>query len=248
MSISILDSAGSPVTIPSPNVNGRAAAVDSGPVALSTEDKASLDLISGKLPSALGPQTGAASLSVVPASDGVFSTVANSYAKVVPSNTITRPANTTAYIAGQIVGVTGGGVSGRFAIPSLSRINGGAVRVDRVRLYKSQATASGIFVLRLYRGDPAAVGVADQVSASSILPVGNASAAVRLVGRFIFDMTGAVLGTDGAERAGIPTTGQAVLVTTGSAETTLYGVLTTETSYTPISGETFSVVIEGYSF
>ena len=45
----VLDSTGTPVTVQLPNANGRAAAASSGPVALSNEDKTSLDAVTTKL-------------------------------------------------------------------------------------------------------------------------------------------------------------------------------------------------------
>ena len=223
-------------------------ASSSGGGGVGTATEVTLAAASAKLPASLGAKTGAASMSVVPATDAPFSTVADNYAKVVASNILTRPANVTPYDSGQIVGVTGGLAAGRFIFPGLARINGGAVRLDRLRLYKSQATAVGSFQLWLFRGDPASVGIADRAVASAQVAVGNAASALRLAGRVSFDMTGAAVGSDGAEVAGITITGPAILALAGAAETALYGVLVATGSYVPLSGETFSIVAEGYAF
>lgn len=76
--IDVKDAAGSTVAVEKPLTPGRSAAATSRPVALSTEDKAVLDLvatsanqttISGKLPATLGQKAMAASMAVVVASD-----------------------------------------------------------------------------------------------------------------------------------------------------------------------------------
>ena len=61
--ITVKDAAGATQTINTINANGRAAAADSQPTAMSTEDLAVLTALSAKLPAALGRLAAAASLS-----------------------------------------------------------------------------------------------------------------------------------------------------------------------------------------
>jgi hypothetical protein len=177
----------------------------------------------------------------------------------ISSNTITRLANTTAYSAGQLIGGSastgfdGGGTSlNGFTFSSFARFASVAdqtamVRLDRARLYKSQANLLGAFELRIYRAKPT-ISVADAGSAASGVPVGSASVSARLIARFAFDFTTAVQGSDGSELAVTTLTTVPALGSMPIGATDLFGILVATGSYTPTSGETFSVVLEGLTF
>jgi hypothetical protein len=64
---------------------------------------ARLESIRDRLPSTLGQKTGINSLSVVPASDAVFTAIGNGFAS---SATVQRAANTTAYTANDVFGAS----------------------------------------------------------------------------------------------------------------------------------------------
>lgn len=201
------------------------------------------------LPS-VGQSNKAGSLPIVMASDSdPVATVSVGFAKVVASNNITRLANTTAYTAGQIIGgsATVGFANNGFTFPSAARTAGGVFQINRARLYKSQANALGTFELVLFRAQPT-ITVGDAGAFSSGVPLGNSVAASRVVGRFAFDMTTALVGSDGAELAALPMSNSPILVSLPGAAVDLFGIIRSTGAYTPASAETFSVVLEGYAF
>lgn len=175
-------------------------------------------------------------------------TVATGFAFAVPSNILTRQANTTAYASGQIVGGSASvGFAGNgFTFSNIARVAGGQVQINRARLYKSQATAAGTFELAIFRAQPT-LTIADAGAFASGVPVGNATANARLVARIALDMTGALVGSDGAELASTPISTPALIQLPAGASD-LFAVLRATSAYTPLSGETFSVVLEGYAF
>jgi hypothetical protein len=212
---------------------------------------------------AVGQKTSSGSLPVTIASDqssvpvavsGVVATSADKFAVSIISTTLTRQANATAYSVGQLIGssaTTGLGTSGSiingFQFASFSRTAGGVIQLNRARLYKSQNTLLGKFELWVFRGIPT-VTIGDTGVVASGVPIGSAGNANRLVGRFSFDMTTGAQGSDGAELGATPISGGSVLTTLPSGSSDLFGILVCTGAYTPVSGETFSVVLEGYTF
>lgn len=175
--------------------------------------------------------------------------------QAVVSNTLTRQANTTAYSAGQLIGGSASvGFAGNgFTFANFARaaaasgVTAGRVRLDRARLYKSQANLLGSFELRVFRAQPT-ITIADAGSFSAGVPIGAAGASARLVARFAFDFTTAVQGNDGSELAATTLSGLPAIVGLPTGATDLFGLLVATGAYTPASGETFSVVLEGLAF
>lgn len=223
----------------------------SGTVSLPTGASTETTLVaaSAKLPASLGIKTAANSLSIAPASDAQFSTLADTLARTVTSDIITRQANVVQYTAGQLVGgsATAGFTSNGLTFANTSRVTGGVVQINRIRLYKSNPTALGTFEVRFYRAQPT-ITIGDAGAVSTGTPVGNSASATRLVGRATFDMTTAAVGSDGAELAALPITGTPILASLPSGASSLFAVIVATAAYTPASGETFSIVLEGYSF
>lgn len=172
--------------------------------------------------------------------------------QAVVSNTLTRQANTTAYSAGQLIGgsASTGFANNGFTFSGFARagaaagVTAGRVRLDRARLYKSQANLLGSFELRVFRAQPT-ITIADAGSFSAGVPIGAGGANARLVARFAFDFTTAVQGSDGSELAATTISGIPAVVGLPNGATDLFGLLIATGNYTPASGETFSVVLEG---
>lgn len=184
-------------------------------------------------------------------------TVADGFAKTVVGTTLTRQANTTAYAAGRLIGGSGttgfdgggGSAVNGMTFTGIARTAGGVVRIDRARLYSSNAALVGVLELRLYRAKPT-ITIADTGDIAAGAPVGSANSAARLVGRIQFDKSLGVAGSDGMEIAAAPLYGP-IITTLPSGASDLFGLLVTAVGgagYTPVSGETLSVVLEGYGF
>ena len=175
--------------------------------------------------------------------------VADSYARIIAGSTIARLANTTAYATGQIIGgsATVASALNIMTFSGVSRTAGGVVRIERARLYKSNVSALGLFQLVLFRASPT-LAAADAGALAGNVAVGNASSATRIVGRINFDMTGAMVGSDGAEVAGLPISGSGILCSPSGSAVDLYGVLIATGAYTPTSAETLSIVLELFAF
>lgn len=169
--------------------------------------------------------------------------------RAVASTVLTRRANTTAYTAGQIVGgsAVAGFANNGMTFANFARIASGMVRLDRARLYKSQATAVGTFELCVFRGLPT-ISIADAGLFSAGVPVGVGSSDARLVARFAFDFATSRVGSDGAELAALPLSNSPAVVGLPANGTDLFALLISTGAYAPASGETFSVVLEGLAF
>jgi hypothetical protein len=143
--------------------------------------------------------------------------------------TITRPSNTTAYLAGDVVGDTGGS-----AIITLSNIgpSGGYVLIQSVSLVFSDTSVPsgmGAFRLHLYQASPTAIAdnaVFDLVSADRATYMGFVDIAVP---------------TDFGSSLYTQVDYPGRLVKLASASTTLYAELETRGAYTPASASTISV-------
>lgn len=178
----------------------------------------------------------------------------DNYARIISSNIMTRQANTTAYAAGQVIGGSattgfdGGGTSlNGFTFTGFTRVAAGQGRIERIRLFTSVAALSGQFELRLFRGKPT-ITIADAGSFTTGVPVGNATATNRLIGRFSFDLSGGVAGSDGAEVAGVSVSGVPVLFSLPAGASDVFGILVAPVGYAPGIAQTFSFVAEGYAF
>lgn len=158
---------------------------------------------------------------------------------VITSSTLTRPADTTAYASGDLVAnstTAGSVVALSFASGVLAE--GGCVRIERARLYKSgTSTTNASFRLHLFNAAPTGIANGDN-GAWSTNRAGYIGA---------FDVTIDRAFVDGAQGSGISLTGSPMTATIPSG-TTLYGLLEARAAYTPGNAETFNAVLEVYRF
>lgn len=157
--------------------------------------------------------------------------------------TFTRPADTTAYAAGDLVAnsTTAGSVI-PLSFTNAVRTTGDCLRIERVRVEKSGASlTNAAFRLHLFESSPTPTvgdnGVFNNAGALAINNVLNHAGT--------FSVTMIWSGSDGAMGIGVPTTGAGATVSPTSG-TTIFGLLEVTGAYTPASGEVFYVVIEGY--
>lgn len=157
--------------------------------------------------------------------------------------TFTRPADTTAYAAGDLVAnsTTAGSVI-PLSFTNAVRTAGDCLRIERVRVEKSGASlTNAAFRLHLFESSPTpTVGDNGVFNNAGALATNNV---LNHAGTFSVIMSWS--GSDGAMGIGVPTTGAGATVSPTSG-TTIFGLLEVTGAYTPASGEVFYVVIEGY--
>lgn len=217
----------------------------SGTISLPTgaATETTLSGMSGKLPATLGQKTMANSLAVAIASDQGNVPVISNNSEIVASANFTRPANTTAYAAGDLVAnnTTAGSVV-PLSWANIVRTAGDCVRIERVRIEKSGTSLTNAsFRLHLFEASPT-VTVGD----NGVFNTSGALATDKILNYAgSLPVTMVWSGSDGAIGMGVPLTGPAVTVTPSSG-TTIYGLLEVTAAYTPASGEVFYVILEGY--
>ena len=152
-----------------------------------------------------------------------------------------RPANTTQYTIGDLV--ANNATSSLVIVPSFltARNKNDGCLIRRVRLFKSGTSlTSASFRVYLFNQPPVpTVGDNGQLNNSSALAVDTVAG---LVGFFDIIMTRS--GVIGAEGAGVPDSGFDIIVAPRS-DANLYALIEATAAYTPASGETFNVTIEG---
>lgn len=157
--------------------------------------------------------------------------------------TFTRPADTTAYAAGDLVAnsTTAGSVI-PLSFTNAVRTAGDCLRIERVRVEKSGTSLTNAsFRLHLFEDSPTpTVGDNGVYNNAGALATNNI---LNHAGTFPVTMQWS--GSDGAMGIGVPTTGSGVTASPTSG-TTLFGLLEVTGAYTPVSGEIFYVVLEGY--
>lgn len=157
--------------------------------------------------------------------------------------TFTRPADTTAYAAGDLVAnsTTAGSVI-PLSFTNAVRTAGDCLRIERVRVEKSGASlTNAAFRLHLFESSPTpTVGDNGVFNNAGALATNNV---LNHAGTFPVTMSWS--GSDGAMGIGVPTTGAGATVSPTSG-TTIFGLLEVTGAYTPASGEVFYVAIEGY--
>lgn len=163
--------------------------------------------------------------------------------EIVLSASFTRPANTTAYAAGDLVAnnTTAGSVI-PLSWANATRVSGDCLRIERVRIEKSGTSLTNAsFRLHLFESIPTpTVGDNGVYNSSGTLATNNA---LSMAGTFPVTMIWAA--SDGAMGIGTPTTGMGATISPTSGRT-IYGLLEVTAAYTPASGETFYVILEGY--
>lgn len=195
------------------------------------------------LPATLGQTTMAASTSVAIASNQSNVPVISNNSEVRISANFTRPADTTAYAAGDLVAnsTTAGSVV-PMSFTNAVRSAGDCVRIERVRIEKSSTNLTNAsFRLHLFEASPTpTVGDNGVYNNAGVLATNNI-----LYHAGTFPVTMQWSGSDGAMGIGTPTTGNGATASPTSG-TSLFGLLEVTGAYTPASGEIFYVVLEGY--
>lgn len=150
----------------------------------------------------------------------------------IPTQTFTRPADTTTYAAGDLIAnsTTAGSV-----VPvaiSVARVAAGSFLINRVRLSKSSTGVTGAsFRVHLFNAQPA-VANGDN---GALLTSGRAS----YIGRVDLDMTAATIFNDGCAA----TADAGFLVALASGQT-VWALIEARGAYAPASGETFALTLE----
>lgn len=158
---------------------------------------------------------------------------------IITGSTVTRPADTTAYASGDLVAnsTTAGSVT-PISFASVVLAEGGCVRVERARLFKTgTSTTNASFRLHLFNATPSTIANGDNAA--------FLTARAGYVGAL--DVTIDRAFSDGSHGAGISLTGSPMTLTIPSG-TTLYGLLEARGAYTPASAEVITAVLEVYRF
>lgn len=155
---------------------------------------------------------------------------------VVQAQSITRPADTTAYASGDIVAhSTDAGLVEPFVFPKVARVPGGSGMVRRVRLVKSDASVTtASFRLHLYTTWPKA--------ANGDNGAWLTTKAADYLGSM--DVTVDKAFSDGAAGHGDPSNGAEINFALPPGERDLYGLLEARSAYTPASAEQFRPTLE----
>lgn len=157
---------------------------------------------------------------------------------VVVSSSFTRPADTTQYGVGDLVAnstTAGDCLPLRFG--PVVQAQGDAVRIEAARIFKSgTGVTAAAFRLHLWSVDPGTPGNGDNGALSET--------GTNYVGAI--DVTIDRAWTDGAFGRGLPLTNTPMTSAPGGGGRELYGYLEARGAYTPASGETFRVTLEGY--
>lgn len=187
-----------------------------------------------------GPATNALTVNIVPGGFAFSPSVAVSgntggYSGIVAGATMTRPANTTAYVIGQLVAnsVTAGSV-----VPislTVARTMAGSGQVRRARLVKSGTVITNAsFRVHLYRTSPTVTNGDGAAWLSN--NAANYMGSIDLVMLRAF--------SDGAVGIGLSNDGSEIFFNTPAGVQTVFALLEARAAYTPTSGETFTLTLE----
>lgn len=159
---------------------------------------------------------------------------------LTPSDTVTRPANTTQYASGDLIANS----ATASAVTALSFAVGvrpdAGIKIRRAHLHKDDDdVTAATFRLHLFTSDPTATDPTNGDNGALQLTGVLASA----IGSFDLDMTSSPdIHTDGNKVFAAPAVGSEINVQLSS--NTIYGLLEARGTYTPASGEVFTVTLE----
>ena len=156
---------------------------------------------------------------------------------IAVSDSFSRPANTTAYASGDLVAnsTTAGSVVPLSWV--IGTANGYSATITHVRLHKDDNDTSGaLFRLHLYKASP--------TPANGDNGAFSTDESANYLGSY--DLSSMQGFTDGDVGIMTPNEGTFRTLTLGDGNTTIYGLLEARGAYTPASGETFTVTLEGY--
>lgn len=153
-----------------------------------------------------------------------------------PSAGFARPANTTAYVAGQLVANTTTAGSVTALALAAARKAGGTGAIPRLSLKKSTATLTAArFRVHLFRDAPV-VAVGDGGTFA-----GNVSEAGYLGS---FDVVMDRAWSDGALGLAVPNTGSAAVFAAAAGSQSIQALIEARDAYAPGSGETFTLTLD----
>lgn len=158
------------------------------------------------------------------------------------TGSLTRPANTTAYAIGDIVGAP-------IELVGVTRASGEAFRIERARVRKtSNVLTNAAFRLHLFRKPPVPNGGA--VADNGVFDPGSGVLALADIDGYIgtIDVAMNYAATSGARGVGAPSVGSGITCETGAVvgkETSIWVIIEPRAAYVPASGETFYVTVEG---
>ena len=161
---------------------------------------------------------------------------------VNPSDSFPRPANATQYASGDLIA---NDTTAASVVPltfTAARIEAGSFVVRRARLHKDDADITAAnFRLHLFSTDP--TGTAPTAGDNGALEL-NSMAAGSYLGYFDFNMTSSPdIQNSDIELAAAPAVGTDIVVKLSSGKV-IYGLLEARGTYTPASGEVFTVTLE----
>lgn len=157
--------------------------------------------------------------------------------------TFNRPADTNAYAAGDLVAnstIAGSVVPLTFA--EAVRVPGEAIRLERARLRKGSTSLTNaqfrVCILRI----PPVLSVGDNgvFDSANVMALSDIA---EYVGAFDISMDKAA--ASGARGVGVPTVGGGITLVPGNSSTTIYALIQATAAYTPTSGESFTLTLEG---
>jgi hypothetical protein len=157
---------------------------------------------------------------------------------VVTAN-FNRPANTTAYVSGQLLANSTLAGSVTPMTLSVARIADKTGLIRRARLTKSgTSTSNASFRVHLYKTTPTAAN-----GDGGTFQTNNA---LNYIGSMDFDMTGANAKafSDGVKCIAVPNVGSDIVFEPSSGTTNIFALLEARGAYTPTSGETFTLALE----
>lgn len=218
--------------------NGPAAikAASTAPIAT---DAALVVAISPNSVNTNGQATMANSAPVAIASDQTLIPVGGKTVVQAASSTITRPADTTAYTAGDLVAnsVTAGSVSA-LQFSTLARVSGGSGVIVGASIQKStNVVTNAAFRLHLFNTITTFTSAGDN-SALSTVVVASAKGYLGYV-----DITAMVGFSDVAWGTGAPDNTRGSIPYVATAQI-IYGILEARGAYTPASGEVFTITLD----
>lgn len=158
-----------------------------------------------------------------------------------PSDSFTRPSDTTAYASGDLVAnsTTAASVVA-LEIENVAIEAGGSARIERIRLTKTSTTTSGAaFRVHFFKVAPVTVTNGDNGAFS-------VSGTANYVGAF--DVTVDRAFTDGAYGTGLPMAGNSVNFECADGSTSVFALIEARGAYTPASAEVFTVAAETYRY
>ncbi len=160
--------------------------------------------------------------------------LAGAFAALI-SNSFARPANTTAYAAGQLMANSVSAAS-VVAVPlPAARLNGGTGLIPRVDLAKSDPSLTNAsFRVHLYSAAPTSAA-GDGVAYST-------NGTLTFLDTFDVNMVKSF--TDGAKGVGVPSAGTAAIFAAAAGSQNLYALVEALAAYTPASGEVFTITLQ----